>query len=130
MSRYRRDNTPGATWFFTVVTYKRQRTLCDEPVRDALREVIAQTRINWPIIIDAWVLLPDHLHCIWTLPNRKKQDLSGFLGKVRRQFNHDGIGLRKTRGQRLEEMCGYFRVFFDDFTKLIAWVSFDDRPAL
>ena len=68
MSQYRRDNTPGATWFFTVVTYKRQRTLCDEPVRDALREAIAQTRINWPITIDAWVLLPDHLHCIWTLP--------------------------------------------------------------
>ena len=42
--------------------------LCDEPVRDALRAAIAQTRINWPITIDAWVLLPDHLHCIWTLP--------------------------------------------------------------
>ena len=68
MSRYRRDNTPGATWFFTVVTYKRQRTLCDEPVRDALRAAIAQTRINWPMTIDAWVLMPDHLHCIWTLP--------------------------------------------------------------
>ena len=68
MSRYRRDNTPGATWFFTVVTYKRQRILCDEPVRDALRTAIAQTRANWPFVIDAWVLLPDHFHCIWTLP--------------------------------------------------------------
>jgi len=68
MPRYRRDNTPGATWFFTVVTYQRQRILCDEQVRDALRAAIAQTRINWPFVIDAWVMLPDHLHCIWTLP--------------------------------------------------------------
>ncbi len=68
MSRYRRGNTPGATWFFTVATYKRQRILCDEPVRVALRTAIAQTRANWPFVIDAWVLLPDHIHCIWTLP--------------------------------------------------------------
>lgn len=68
MSRYWRDNTPGATWFFTVVTHRRQRILGDEPVRDALREAIARTRANWPFAIDAWVLLPDHLHCIWTLP--------------------------------------------------------------
>lgn len=38
------------------------------PVRDALREAIRQTRLTAPFDIDAWVLLPDHLHCIWTLP--------------------------------------------------------------
>lgn len=68
MSRYRRDHTPGATWFFRVVTGKRHRHLCDEPVRHALREAIARTRADWPFTIDAWILLPDHLHCIWTLP--------------------------------------------------------------
>ncbi len=68
MSRYRRDKTMGATWFFTVVTNQRQYILCDEPVRNALRAAIADTRMNWPFRIDAWVLLPDHLHCIWTLP--------------------------------------------------------------
>jgi len=68
MSRYRRDNTPGATWFFTVVTYKRREILCDAPVRAALRAAIIETRQSWPLLIDAWVLLPDHLHCLWTLP--------------------------------------------------------------
>ena len=58
----------GATYFFTVVTYRRQRFLCDEPVRGALREAIQATRLSCPFIIDGWVLLPDHLHCIWTLP--------------------------------------------------------------
>jgi len=68
MSRYRRDKTTGTTWFFTVVSFNRQRILCDEPVRHSLREAIGQTRLNWPFRVDAWALLPDHLHCIWTLP--------------------------------------------------------------
>ena len=68
MSRYRRDDTSAATWFFTVVTYRRQAVLCDEAVRAALRDAIMKTRADRPFQIDAWVLLPDHLHCIWTLP--------------------------------------------------------------
>ena len=58
MSHYRRDDTPGATWFFTVVTYRRQEILCKEAVRKSLREAIAMTRIDWPFQVDAWVLLP------------------------------------------------------------------------
>ena len=68
MSRYRRANTPGATWFFTVVTYRRQALLCDPELRQALRQAIEKVRVKRPFRIDAWVLLPDHLHCIWTLP--------------------------------------------------------------
>jgi len=36
---------------------------------EMLREAINHTRERWPFNIDAWVLLPDHLHCIWTLPD-------------------------------------------------------------
>jgi len=68
MSRYRRDDTPGATYFFTVVTYRRQPILCDTPFRSALRRAIAEVRTRRPFVVEAWVLLPDHLHCIWTLP--------------------------------------------------------------
>lgn len=68
MSHYRRSLTPGASYFFTVVTYRRQTILCDDPVRLALRAAIQQVRDTHPFAIDAWVLLPDHLHCVWTLP--------------------------------------------------------------
>lgn len=68
MSNYRRANTKGGTYFFTVITYRRRKILCYEEVRIALREGIRQTRETHPFTIDAWVLLPDHLHCIWTLP--------------------------------------------------------------
>ena len=68
MPRYRRANVAGATYFFTVVSYRRRAILCDEPVRAVLRQVIKQVQSLHPFTIDAWVLLPDHLHCIWTLP--------------------------------------------------------------
>jgi len=68
MSNYRRSNLDGGTYFFTVVTYQRRKILCDENVRSALRNAIQKTRLSYPFDIDAWVLLPDHLHCMWTLP--------------------------------------------------------------
>lgn len=69
MVRYRRVNTTGATYFFTVVSYRRQAILCDEPIRTVLREAIAEVTTRHPFAVDAWVLLPDHLHCIRTLPS-------------------------------------------------------------
>lgn len=68
MSHYRRSQTPGACYFFTVVSYRRRPILCDDALRQALRAAIQQVRERHPFSIDAWVLLPDHLHCIWTLP--------------------------------------------------------------
>ena len=68
MPQYRRTHTPGTTYFFTVVSRQRRPFLCDDPIRVALRDAITTVRREHPFMIDAWVLLPDHLHCIWTLP--------------------------------------------------------------
>ena len=69
MSDYRRPRVPGGCYFFTLALYDRQSAvLTDPPVRAALRAAIVKTRLTRPWSIDAWVLLPDHLHCIWTLP--------------------------------------------------------------
>ena len=68
MTRYRRAVIPGGRYFFTVVTYRRRRFLTDPEPRRLLRAAIEATRADYPFDIDAWVLLPDHLHCIWTLP--------------------------------------------------------------
>jgi putative transposase len=68
MSRYRRDKTPGATYFFTLTTFRRRPILCDEPLQAALWHALSKVRSRRPFAIDAWVLMPDHLHCLWTLP--------------------------------------------------------------
>ena len=68
MANYRRASAPGGTFFFTVVTYRRRPLLTLPKSRQALRDVIEDVRQRYPFSIDAWVLLPEHLHCIWTLP--------------------------------------------------------------
>jgi len=68
MSHYRRAKTAGATYFFTVVAYRRQAILCHPQIREALRLAILRVRETLPFTVEAWVLLPDHLHAMWTLP--------------------------------------------------------------
>ena len=68
MPHYRRAKTPGGTFFFTVVTNRRRLLFHKPESREILRRVVHEVRNNYPFTIDAWVLLPDHMHCIWTLP--------------------------------------------------------------
>ena len=68
MPEYRRIKVAGGTYFFTVNSYNRRPLLTSDIVRQGLREAIIKTRKTLPFKIDAWVLLPDHLHAIWTLP--------------------------------------------------------------
>ena len=67
MSQYHRPKVPGATLFFTVALVARGGDLLTRQV-DVLREVTRRTKADKPFRIDAWVVLPDHMHCIWTLP--------------------------------------------------------------
>ncbi|MEW6021959.1 MAG: transposase [Pseudomonadota bacterium] len=68
MPRYRRARD-GQTYFFTLLSFRRRPILCTSPVRNALRSALIEIRQRRPFEIDAWVLMPDHLHCIWTLPS-------------------------------------------------------------
>jgi len=67
MPDYRRNRVPGGTYFFTVTLRDRRSNLLVTHI-DALRQAVRQTRVAKPFHIDAWVVLPDHLHCLWTLP--------------------------------------------------------------
>ena len=69
MPNYRRACVPGGTYFFTVVTHQR-RPLFDMPANvQRLRTALRRTRAAYPFRIDAIVILPDHLHALWTLPD-------------------------------------------------------------
>lgn len=66
--KYRRTKTPGATYAFTLVTYNRQPIFqCPETI-NVLRQSFYTVKQCHPFHIDAIVILPDHLHCLWTLP--------------------------------------------------------------
>jgi putative transposase len=67
MPNYRRAFVPGGCWFFTVNLLDRRKSLLVDHI-ETLRQAIAATRQSYPFTIDAFVVLPDHLHTIWSLP--------------------------------------------------------------
>ena len=69
MPDYRRAFIPGGAYFFTVVTFERRPILTTELSRPTLREACKYVQERYPFKMDAICLLPDHLHCIWTLPD-------------------------------------------------------------
>jgi len=67
--QYRRTDIAGGTYFFTVNLAERKRTLLIDQV-NVLRKAIKKVKQKHPFAIDAMVVLPDHLHMLWTLPQR------------------------------------------------------------
>ncbi len=68
MPNYRRYFVPGGTYFFTLKTERNAPLFRVEPNVRLLGEVIREMKGKWPLTINAIVLLPDHLHTIWSLP--------------------------------------------------------------
>ena len=65
--RYRRAQAPGGTFFFTVALADRKSDLLVSHI-DALRTATRNVRVRHPFEIVAMVVLPDHLHAVWQLP--------------------------------------------------------------
>lgn len=105
MPNYRRNFITGGTFFFTVNLLERSPN--DLLIRhiDLLRNAVRQVRNQHPFTINAWVILPDHLHCIWTLPEGDanytlrwrliKAEFSKSLPRVERRSD-----VRIARGER------------------------------
>ncbi len=90
MSDYRRLRVGGATVFFTVVLAERGSDLLTREI-GALREAVREVRAAHPFRIEAWVVMPDHLHAVWTLPEgdadysmRWGAIKAGFVMRLRR----------------------------------------------
>lgn len=85
MPRYRRARTQGGTYFFTIVTYRRRKIFTNDAVINALRQAIKEVKQTHPFTIEAWVLLPDHMHCVWNLPDGD-DDYSKRVGMIKAGF--------------------------------------------
>jgi putative transposase len=102
--RYRRANMPSATYFFTVNLAERKSHLLVEQV-ELLRESVRQVKQAHPFVIDAMVIMPDHLHALWTLPLGDK-DFSTRWGLIKAGFSRrldvsESISSsRKSKGER------------------------------
>lgn len=107
--QYRRAYHPGGSYFFTLVAADRRPILQSGEAVEILRKSFRQVMKKYPFSVDAAVILPDHLHCIWTLPSDDKdfstrwrliktwftkhcpKDLRGEISASRRKKNEQAI---------------------------------------
>ena len=104
MPDYRRYRVPGGTYFFTINLLERRSDLLIRPI-EALREAVRRTRAERSVHSDGWVVLPDHLHCVLTLPPGD-DDFSNRIKAIKIRFvravepNERRSSVRIARGER------------------------------
>jgi putative transposase len=118
MPNYRRAWIPGGCWFFTVNLLDRSSTMLTERI-EALREAVQWTLQRYPFQTDAFVVLPDHVHAVWTLPP-SDADFSIRWRMIKSRFTRllpkkDEISrVRKERGERGVWQRGYWEHLIRD----------------
>lgn len=108
MSRYRRVRIPGASYFFTVNLASREGSVLTDHV-GLLRAAYARTAAEHPIWCDAMVVLPDHLHAVWTLPEWDS-DCSTRWRKIKARFSQAvGIEMHRSQSKMAKRECGLWQ---------------------
>ena len=115
MTNDRRNRVPGATYFFTVnLLDRRSRLLTDEIT--LLREAARTIRRARPFHIDACVILPDHMHCLWTLP---EQD-TDYATRIRLLKTKFSKAIIPTETLSASRVARNFRLLANDLSELFA----------
>lgn len=86
MVNYRRNRVLGGTYFFTVTLRDRRAQTLVENI-DVLRKAFRETRREKLFVIEAMVVLPNHLHVMWTLPP-DDDDYAGRWRSIKSRFTH------------------------------------------
>ena len=133
--QYRRARIKGGTYFFTVVTYNRRRFLCQPENVELLRAALREVMRNHPLKIEAFVVLPDHLHCLWTLPEAD-HDYSTRWRLVKSYFSRESKskygGKISPSRQRKKEQAVWQRRFWEhlirdelDFNRHVDYIHYN-----
>ena len=120
MSNYIRAFQPGGTFFFTVVTYHRRLIFTNDHSRSQLRTSIDEVRKHHPFDMPGMVLLPNHLHCIWILP-QEDHNYSLRWQKIKEGFTRtylsgSGADTQVSMGQQRKRMRGVWQPRFWEHT--------------
>jgi len=137
MPEYRRFSIPGGTYFFTVVTFSRLPIFASTKARNLLHSAWVNVRKKHPFQVDAICLLPEHIHCIWTLPEGDA-DYSMRWKEIKRIFTHEyldqigPVGIRNASRQKREEAAIWQRRFWEhtlrdeqDFNRHLDYIHYN-----
>lgn len=133
--KYRRMFIPGGTYFFTVVTYQRQPVFENPQAVQLLKDAFLWTKEKHPYFVQALVILPDHLHSIWSLPEGDANYplrwnlIKGYFSKNwKKSLNTPVPESRKNKREREIWQRRYWEHFITDekdFEKHINYVHFN-----
>ncbi|MFL0797173.1 MAG: transposase [Cellvibrionaceae bacterium] len=84
MVNYRRNYLPGGTFFFTASLQDRSKTYLVDNI-ECFRQSVRLTKQKYPFEIIAAVVLPDHVHMIWQLP-QGESDFSKRWQMIKKEF--------------------------------------------
>ena len=130
--RYRRTAAAGASYFFTVVTHLRRPLFADGEAIGMLHAGVESVQARWPFTIEAQVILPDHLHAIWTLPDGdadyptrwrliKEAFTRSYIQYIRRPPHDNG---RRARGEQAVWQRRYWEHLIRDDRDFSAHVEY------
>ena len=136
MANYRRNFLPGGSYFFTVNLADRRHALLTDHIV-LLRAAFRQVRARHPFAIEAAVILPDHLHAIWTLPDGDA-DFATRWRLIKSGFSHalpEGERISASRSAKGERGIWQRRYWEhtlrgeDDFTRHLNYIHFNPMEA-
>ena len=110
MSNYLHPKISGATVFFSVGLRAHGSDLLLREIT-LLRSAVQRTLRERPVTVNAWVILPDHMHCIWTLPE-EDQDFSMRWRIIKTRFSR---GLPETIRPHSEQARGIWHRRFWEY---------------
>ena len=137
MPQYRRLYIPGGVYFFTVVTFERKPIFNNPRACELFHSIWLDVRRRLPFHIDAFCLLPDHIHCIWRLPDGDS-DFSIRWREIKRLFTRTYLkrigpdGYRNASRRHKREAAVWQRRFWEhairdqgDYNRHVAYIHFN-----
>jgi len=133
MANYRRLYAKGGTYFFTVVTQERRPIFSKEDSVKNLRESFETVMEKRPFTVDAVVVLPDHIHCIWSLPNNES-DFSTRWKEIKYRFSinsresfppTDSMRKKKEKGLWQRRFWEHLIRDQDDFNRHVDYIHYN-----
>jgi putative transposase len=137
MPNYRRFLVPGGTYFLTIATYERAPILAEKENVDRLRVAVAEMKHESPFDFTAGVVLPDHVHFLWSLP-KGDTDYSSRIGRMKVLFTQKlrgkgrlPLGVSASRRKHRESDVWHRRFWEhtvkdeDDFEQHLHYVHFN-----
>ncbi len=127
MSDYRRLHVPGGTYFFTLVTYQRQDLFVEEARVEQLRQSLRVVKHKRPFVMIAGVVLPNHWHCIWSLPTGDA-DYSTRWQMIKTDFSQQIPAKTRQDGSKTVWQPRYFDHLIrdeDDFRRHLDYIHYN-----